>query len=98
MRYGHKYSWLVRLINFGTFWVAPVDIERIDTQATDTKVAAAQVQELDVRDPQAKVIVADSRYEDRPSLGIFERLKHTLGLIHIPSNRSPNRVSAQQWM
>lgn len=87
MRYGHKYSWLVRLINFGTSWVAPVDIERIDTEATDTKVAAVQVQELDLHDPQAKVIVADSRYEDHQFLGIFERLQHTFGLIRIHSNR-----------
>jgi len=88
MRYGHKYSWLVRLINFGSSWVAPVDIERIDTQTTDTKVAAVQVQELDVHDPQAKVIVADSRYEDHQFLGIFERLKQTFGLIRIHSNRN----------
>lgn len=87
MRYGHKYSWLVRLVNYGTSWVAPVDIERIDTKATDTKVAAVQVQELDVHDPQAKVIVADSRYEDRLFLGIFEGLKHTFGLIRLHSNR-----------
>ena len=88
MRYGHKYSWVVRLINIGTSWVAPVDIERIDTQATDTKVAAVQIQELDVHDPQAKVIVADSRYEDRLFLGIFERFKHTFGLIRLHSNRT----------
>jgi hypothetical protein len=87
IRYGHKYSWLVRLIKFGTSWVAPVDIERISTEATDTKVAAVQVQELDLRDPQAKVIVADSRYEEHLFLGIFERLKHTFGLIRISSNR-----------
>jgi hypothetical protein len=87
MRYGHKYSWLVRLVNFGTSWVAPVDIERIDTEATDTKVAAVQVQELDVHDPQAKVIVADSRYEDRLFIVIFERLKHTFGLLRLHSNR-----------
>jgi DDE family transposase len=87
LRYGHKYSWLVRLINFGTSWVAPVDIERINTETTDTKVAAVQVQKLDVHDPQVKVLVADSRYEDRLFLGVFERLKHTFGLIRIHSNR-----------
>jgi hypothetical protein len=48
VRYGHKYSWLVQLINFGTSWVAPVDIERISTATTDAKVAAVQVQELDL--------------------------------------------------
>jgi hypothetical protein len=54
MLYGHKYSWLVRLIKFGSSWAAPVDIERIDTQATDTKVAAVQIQELDGHDPEEK--------------------------------------------
>ena len=87
LRYGHKYSWLVRLIHFGSSWVAPVDIERIDTEATDTKVAAVQVQELDVRDPETKVIVADSRYEEQRFLGIFEHLQHTFGLIRLHSNR-----------
>lgn len=87
MRYGHKYSWLVRLINFGTSWGAPVDIERVSTDTTDTKVAAVQVQELDLRDQEAKVLVADSRYEDHQFLGIFERLRHTFGLIRISSNR-----------
>ena len=87
MRYGHKYSWLVRLISFGLSWAAPVDIERIDTEATDTKVAAVQVQELDVHDPEEKVVVADSRYEEHRFLGIFEHLKHTFGLIRLHSNR-----------
>jgi hypothetical protein len=87
LRYGHKYSWLVRLINFGSSWAAPVDIERIATEATDTQVAAVQVQELDVRDPEAKVIVADSRYEEHHFLGIFEHWKHTFGLIRLHSNR-----------
>jgi hypothetical protein len=87
MRFGHKYSWLVRLINFGSSWAAPVDIERIATEATDTKVAAVQVQELDVHDREEKVIVADSRYEEHHFLGIFEYLKHTFGLIRLHSNR-----------
>jgi hypothetical protein len=87
LRYGHKYSWLVRLIHFGRSWTAPVDIERIDTEATDTQVAAVQVQELDVRDPGSKVIVADSRYEEHRFLGIFEHLQHTFGLIRRHSNR-----------
>jgi hypothetical protein len=42
---------------------------------------------LDVRDPQAKVIVADSRYEDHQFPGIFEHLQRTFGLIRIHSNR-----------
>lgn len=87
MSYGHKYSWLVRLINFGMSWAAPVDIERIDTEATDTKVAAVQVQELNRRDPEEKVVVADSRYEEHRFVGIFEHWKHTFGLIRLHSNR-----------
>jgi len=85
--YGHKYSWLVRLINLGSSWVAPVDVERISTEATDTKVAAVQVQELDLCDQEAKVMVADRRYEDHLFLGIFKHLKRTLGLVRLHSNR-----------
>jgi hypothetical protein len=86
LRYGHKYSWVARLIRFGTSWAAPVDVERISTESTDTKLAAVQVQELDLRDPQAKVIVADSRYQDRQFLSIFEPLQRTFALIRLRSN------------
>jgi hypothetical protein len=86
LRYGHKYSWVVRLIHFGTSWAAPVDLERISTEMTDTKLAAVQVQELDLRDGQAKVMVADSRYQDRQFLGIFELFQHTFALIRLRSN------------
>jgi Transposase DDE domain len=86
LRYGHKYSWVVRLIRFGTSWAAPVDVERISTEMTDTKLAAVQVQELDLRDPQAKVIVADSRYQDHQFLGIFEQFQRTFALIRLRSN------------
>ena len=86
-RYGHKYSWLVRLIQQGTSWAAPVDVERIDTQATDTQLAAVQVQELDLRDGQEKVLVGDSRYEEHHFLSVFERLKHTYALIRLHGNR-----------
>ena len=87
LRYGHKYSWLVRLMHFGTSWAAPVDIERINTETTDTKLAAVQVQELDLRDKAMKVIVADSRYEDRHFLGIFQHFQRTFGLIRLHGNR-----------
>jgi hypothetical protein len=87
LRYGHKYSWLVRLIHVGTSWVAPVDLERISTESTDTKLAAVQVQELDLRDLQPKVIVADSRYEEHHFLKIFEHLRYTFGLIRLHGNR-----------
>ena len=86
LRYGHKYSWVVRLIYFGTSWAAPVDVELISTESTDTKLAAVQVQELDLRDSQAKVIVADSRYQDRHFWGIFELFQRTFALIRLRGN------------
>jgi len=62
VRYGHKHSWLVRLVQSGTSWVAPEDIVRISTATTDTKVAAQQVKDLAIRNKRPKVITADSRY------------------------------------
>ena len=40
VRYGHKYSWLVRLVDWGTSWVAPVDVRRVETSLTDSQVGA----------------------------------------------------------
>jgi len=36
--YGHKYSWLVRFVAWGTSWVAPQDTLRIDPELTDSQV------------------------------------------------------------
>ncbi len=44
--YGHKYAWLVRLVHWGTSWVAPQDLLRIDPELSDSQVGAQQVQEL----------------------------------------------------
>lgn len=54
VRYGHKYSWLVRLIHWGSSWVAPVDVQRVETALSDNQVAAVEVQELDARNKQPK--------------------------------------------
>ena len=35
-----------------------------------------------------KVIVADSRYEDRHFLGIFQHFQRTFGLIRLHGNRT----------
>ena len=43
VRYGHKYSWLVRLVEWGTSWVAPVDVRRVETSLTDSQVGSVQV-------------------------------------------------------
>ena len=87
VRYGHKYSWLVRLVQSGTSWVAPEDIERIGTATTDTKVAAQQVKELAVRNPHPKVITADSRYRDQHFLGAFADLQNTYALVRLQNNQ-----------
>ena len=87
VRYGHKYSWLVRLVQRGTSWVAPEDIERIGTQTTDTKVAAQQVESLAVRNQRPKVITADSRYRDRHFLGAFADLENTYALVRLQNNQ-----------
>jgi hypothetical protein len=87
VRYGHKYSWLVRLVQRGTSWVAPEDIERIGTATTDTKVAAQQVKDLALRNPRPKVMTADSRYRDQHFLGAFADLTNTYALVRLQNNQ-----------
>jgi hypothetical protein len=87
VRYGHKYSWLVRLVQNGTSWVAPEDIERIGTETTDTKLAAQQVKDLDERNKHPKVVTADSRYRDRYFLGAFAGLENTYALVRLQNNQ-----------
>ena len=87
VRYGHKYSWLVRLVQPGTSWAAPHDIERIGTKSTDTKVAVGQVQGLAERNKCKKVITADSRYRDRTFLSCFADLENTVALVRLQNNQ-----------
>ena len=86
VRYGHKYSWLVRLVNWGTSWVAPVDIQRVDSRLSDSQAGAQQVAELDLRHPKQKVIVADSLYGNHIFLAIFLVVKHAYALVRLRSN------------
>lgn len=87
VRYGHKYSWLVRLVQTGTSWAAPMDIERISTKSTDTKVAAEQVKALTEKNQGPKVITADSRYRDRYFLGSFADFGNTFALVRLQNNQ-----------
>jgi len=87
VRYGHKYSWLVRLVQSGTSWVAPEDVERISTADTDTKVAAQQVKDLAARSKCRKVITADSRYRDKLFLSAFANLDDTYALVRLQNNQ-----------
>ena len=88
VRYGHKYSWLVRLVQSGTSWVAPEDIERIGTETTDTKVAVQQIKALALRNTRPKVITADSRYRDKHFLSAFATLENTHALVRLQNNQS----------
>ena len=87
VRYGHKYSWLVRLVHSGTSWVAPEDIERISTATSDTKLASQQVKDLAERNRHPKVVTADSRYRDRHFLGVFAGLENTHALVRLQNNQ-----------
>lgn len=86
VRYGHKYSWLTRLVKWGTSWAAPVDVQRVAASNTDSHAGAVQVEELDQRHPKPKVIVADSLYGNHFFLAVFLRVKHALGLVRVRSN------------
>ncbi len=86
VRYGHKYSWLTRLIKWGTSWVAPVDVQRVGASLTDSQMGALQVKELDERHPKPRVVVADSLYGNHIFLAIFLLVKNTLALVRLRSN------------
>ena len=86
VRYGHKYSWLVRLLKWGSSWVAPQDLRRIDAELSDNQVGGLQVQELDQRNPKPKVVVEDSLYGNQVFLAVFLLLKNTFALVRLRSN------------
>jgi hypothetical protein len=86
VRYGHKYSWLVRLIHWGTSWVAPEDVRRVETSLTDSQVASIQVRELDQRNSHPKVVVADSLYGNHLFLAIFLEVQNMVALVRLRCN------------
>lgn len=87
VHYGHKYSWLVRLVHWGTSWVAPVDVQRVETTLTDSQIASVQVKELDQRNPKPKVVVADSQYGNHLFLAVFLVVQNVLALVRLRSNQ-----------
>jgi len=84
--YGHKYSWLVRLVGWGTSWVAPQDTLRIDPELSDSQVGSQQVKELAERNPHSKVVVEDSLYGNHVFLAIFLFIQNTFALVRMRSN------------
>jgi len=83
---GHKYSWLVRLVGWGTSWVAPQDTLRIDPELSDSQVGSQQVKEFAGRNPKPKVVVADSLYGNHIFLAIFLLIQNTFALVRMRSN------------
>ena len=86
VRYSHKYSVLKRLVNWGTSWVALVDVQRVATPISDSQAGSVQVEKLDRRNPKLKVIVADSLYANHLFLAIFVALKHAFVLVRLRGN------------
>lgn len=86
LRFGHKYSWVVRLVHSGTSWTAPIDIKRVGTTDSETRVAAEQVAALARRQTEPKVITADSLYANEKFLPIVSRLHNTYVLVRMRRN------------
>jgi hypothetical protein len=84
--YGHKYSWLVRLVHWGTSWVAPQDLLRVDPDLTDNQVGGQQVKELAARNAKPKVVVEDSLYGNHVFLAFFLLIQNTFALLRMRSN------------
>ena len=103
--YGHKYSWLVRLVRWGTSWVAPQDTLRIDPELSDSQVGSQQVKELAERNPKPKVVTEDSLYGNHIFLAVFLLIQNTFALVRMRSNnvlyeqpqpRQPGKKGAPQ--
>lgn len=84
---GHRYSWLVRLVNWRTSWCMPQDIERVATTESDGQVGAKQVEALAERNQRPKVVVADSLYCTSIFLSVFLMAQFTYALVRMRSNQ-----------
>jgi hypothetical protein len=86
VQYGHKYSFVVRMVQAGTSWVAPVDIERIPSSQTDNQIGVLQVKRLPSSTP--KVIVGDGSYGNANFLGPLVGLPGVSALVRLRHNRT----------
>jgi hypothetical protein len=105
LTYGHKYSWLVRLVKWGTSWAAPQDTLRIDPELSDSQVGSLQVRDLAERNANAKVVVEDSLYGNHVFLAVFQWIRNTFALVRLrstnvlyeqPHPRPPGKKGAPQ--
>lgn len=86
VQYGHKYSWLVRLVEWGTSWIAPLSQKRVGTSSTPSQVGIAQLEELDKAEPSQKIVVADSHYGNHFFLAVALTLKRVWLLVRMRNN------------
>jgi hypothetical protein len=83
---GQKFSWLMRLVQQGTSWVAPWDVRRVKTESNDNLTAVEQVQALDAQNERPKVVVVDSLYANRVFLAVFLVVRTIWGLVRLRRN------------
>lgn len=86
VRIGLKFSWLVRLVQRTTSWVAPCDLQRVPTSSSDSHTAAAQVIALDQSSLSLKVVVSDSLYGNHLFLAVFLLVKTVFALVRLRHN------------
>lgn len=86
VQYGHKYSWLVRMVELGTSWVAPMDIDRISSQQTDIQVGISQIKRLSSQ--TEKALVADGSYGNAKFLRQLVGLVGVSALVRLRHNRT----------
>jgi hypothetical protein len=84
---GHRYSWLVRLVQWRTSWCMPQDIRRVSSDSSDSQVGSEQVQALAHRTERPKVVVADSWYCNAIFLAFFLTVDALYALVRMRSNR-----------
>ncbi len=84
---GHRYSWLARVVQEGTSWCMPIDIERVATTNTDSEVGAKQVKMLDKLSDKPKIVGADSLYGNTVFLQVFLLVATVYALVRLRSNR-----------
>jgi hypothetical protein len=84
---GHKYSWVARLVAWGTSWVAPQSVARVTSDQTDSQCAVAQVQALAAQSARPKVVVGDSLYCNAIFLAVFLLVQHVYALVRMRGNR-----------
>lgn len=86
VRKGQKFSWLVRLVQQRTSWVAPWDVRRVKTDSNDNQTAVEQVKCLDLQNKRPKVVVADSLYANMVFLAVFLAVETVLALVRLRRN------------